>query len=44
MAAPASGLLGEEIMEHALSKEVYWLALALFMTAIMWVPYIVTTS
>lgn len=27
-------------MEHALSKEVYWLALTLFMTAIMWVPYI----
>lgn len=27
-------------MEHALSKEVYWLVLTVFMTAIMWVPYI----
>jgi len=27
-------------MEHALSKAVYWLVLTVFMTAVMWVPYI----
>lgn len=27
-------------MEHTLSKEVYWLVLTVFMTAVMWVPYI----